>query len=206
MLRLTRGIARLSAHDDEEEVHLLELAPPLPAKNLRLEAIKSVGLTQLVHATQDLVARTRQPLFDDVELDARGRKRPSIAQTQKEIRLESALNEALEAYSAKQHTFSVAGQCIEILGVEVSADLRSAKAIWCLPRGIELRNLSQSKLEDLLQKMQQRLEERGGKVKAMVNARLRAHYPPRITWVPAEHVSKDFGRSVSIDVGKKRRR
>ena len=75
-------------------MHHLERPPPLPAKNLRLEAIKSVGLTQLVHATQDLVARTRQPLFVDDPVDARGRKRPTITQTQKEIRLESALVEA----------------------------------------------------------------------------------------------------------------
>jgi ribosome-binding factor A len=155
--------------------------PSQLTQNIRLEAVKSVGLTQLHNHTQDLISRTRQPLFEENLLDVHGHKRPSIAQIQEANRLESSIIDALEFYSSKQTTFSVRGQCIDLLGVEVSSDLKHAKAYWCLPRSLDLHTLPDSKLEQLVARMQQRLDERGGKIQALVHTRLRAYYPPKIT-------------------------
>ena len=184
--------------------HIEEQAQDLPKRNIRLEAIKSVGMTQLHNQTQDLISRTKQPLFDEEMLDQHGQKRQSIAQIQEANRLESALLDAFAAYSTKHTTFSIKGQCVDVLGVEVSADLKQARAYWCLPKGIDLHHIPQKKLEQLVRGMQQRLEERGGKIQALVHTRLRSYYPPKIKWVPAEHVSKDLKRGVSLEGGKKK--
>lgn len=175
-----------------------------PSKNIRLEAIKSVGMTQLHNQTQDIISRTRQPLFEENLLDPYGNKLASIAQKQEANRLESCLVDALAHYASKHTTFSVGGQCIDLLGVEVSPDLKNARAYWCLPHGLDLRQLPHSKLEELVKKMQRRLDERGGKIQAIVHTRLRAYYPPKIKWVPADHVSKDLKRGVSLESGKKK--
>jgi len=175
-----------------------------PTKNIRLEAIKSVGITQLHNHTKDLISRTTESLFETSLLDAHGHKRPSIAQIQEADRLESAIMEALDFYSSKHNTFSVGGQCIHVLGVEVSPDLRQAKAYWCLPHGLDLQNIPQLKLEQIVKKMQKILDERGGKIQAIVHTRLRAYYPPKIFWVAAEHISKDLKRGVSLENGKKK--
>lgn len=177
----------------------------IPTKNIRLEAIKSVGMTQLHNHTQDLISRTRQPLFEDNMLDAHGQQRQSIAQKQESNRLESALISTLAYYSSKHTTFSVRGQCIDVLGVEVSPDLKHARVYWCLPLGIDLRNLPHSKLEAAVKKMQQILDEKGGKIQALVHSRLRSYYPPKIKWVASEHVSKDLKRGVSLESGKKKK-
>jgi len=176
----------------------------LPARNTRLEAIKSVGITQLHNHTQDLISRTRQPLFEENPYGAHGHQRQSIAQLQESTRLESALIDALAYYSSKHTTFSIRGQCIDVLGVEVSPDLKHARAYWCLPHGIDLHSLPHSKLEQIVRKMQQILDERGGKIQALVHSRLRAYYPPKIKWVASEHVSKDLKRGVSLESGKKK--
>jgi len=176
----------------------------LPTKNIRLEAIKSVGITQLHNHTQDIISRTRESLFEESLLDAHGHKRPSIPQIQEAARLESAIMDALDYYSSKHTTFSVGGQCIHVLGVEVSPDLRQAKAYWCLPHSIDLHTIPNSKLEQIVKKMQQILDERGGKIQAIVHTRLRAYYPPKIFWVAAEHISKDMKRGVSLEGGKKK--
>ena len=52
--------------DDDEQHHMKQQQHQLYSdKNIRMEAIKSVGITQLHNATQDLILRTRQPLFED---------------------------------------------------------------------------------------------------------------------------------------------
>jgi len=186
------------SHSEQQTSH------QLPSKNVRLEAIKSVGLTQLHNNTQDLISRTRQPLFEENPLDAHGYKRPSIAQIQEANRLESALIDAMDHYSSKHNTFSVGGQCIDLLGVEVSPDLKQARAFWCLPRSLDLHHIPHLKLEQIIKKMQQILDERGGKIQALVHARLRAYYPPKIVWVAAEHVSRDLERGVSLEGAKKK--
>ncbi len=174
-----------------------------PPKNIKLEAIKSVGLTQLHKHTQDIIARARQPLFEDDPVDARGNKRQSIAQIQEASRMESAIIDALAHYSSRNSTFSVGGHCIDVLGVEVSADLKQAKAFWCLPRSLDMHTIPDSKIKELIMRMQQILEERGGKIQGLVHARLRAYHPPKIVWVAAEHVSKDLRRGIFLDSKRK---
>mmetsp|Transcript_446 Transcript_446/g.990 ORF Transcript_446/g.990 Transcript_446/m.990 type:complete len:238 (-) Transcript_446:167-880(-) len=191
--------------EQHQQPHLEQQPSQLPTKNIRLEAIKSVGITQLHNHTQDLISRTRQPLFEENQLDAHGQQRQSIAQIQEANRLESALIEAFAFYSSKHTTFSIGGQCIDVLGVEVSPDLKNARAYWCLPHSIDLHTLPHAKLEQLVKKVQQILDEKGGKIQALVHTRLRAYYPPKIKWVASEHVSKDMKRGVSLEGGKKRK-
>ena len=129
--KVTRASAPFSTlsdeRDDNDDQHQQQ---QYPTKNIRLEAIKSVGITQLHNTTQDLISRTRQPLFEESLVDAQGQKKKSIAQIQEGNRLESAIIDALAHYSSKYNTFSVGGQCIDLLGVEVSPDLKQCKAYW----------------------------------------------------------------------------
>mmetsp|Transcript_33197 Transcript_33197/g.56416 ORF Transcript_33197/g.56416 Transcript_33197/m.56416 type:complete len:238 (+) Transcript_33197:68-781(+) len=198
-----------SQSPDEEEEHQHKhfeehSSQQLFTKNIRLEAIKSVGMTQLHNHTQDLIARTRQPLFEENLVDAHGHQRQSIAQIKESNRLESALIDALAHYSSKSTTFSIGGQCIDVLGVEVSPDLKHARAYWCLPLSIDLQKLPHANLEKLVRRMQQILDERGGKIQALVHSRLRSYYPPRIKWVASEHVSRDLKRGVSLEKGRRK--
>eukprot|EP00804_Cyclotella_cryptica_P023971 CCRYP_010063-RA/>CCRYP_010063-RA protein AED:0.46 eAED:0.46 QI:0/-1/0/1/-1/1/1/0/227 len=172
-------------------------------KNVRLELIKSSGLAQLHNQTQDLISRTREPLLIS-DHDREHPKQPSIPQIQEAARLESVLVEALAVYSSKHDTFSIRGDCIDILGVEVSPDLRIARVYWCLPYSLDIRKLPHEKLEQLVRRMQQILDEKAGKIQALVHSRLRAYYPPRLQWVAAEHVSRDLKRAVSLEKGKKK--
>lgn len=91
-----------------------------------------------------------------------------------------------------------------MLGVEVSPDLKIAKVYWCLPYSLDIRKLPHETLEQLVRMMQQMLDEKGGKIQALVHSRLRAYYPPRLQWVAAEHVSRDLKRAVSLEKGKKK--
>eukprot|EP00585_Thalassiosira_rotula_P001633 CAMPEP_0196152876 /NCGR_PEP_ID=MMETSP0910-20130528/36260_1 /TAXON_ID=49265 /ORGANISM="Thalassiosira rotula, Strain GSO102" /LENGTH=253 /DNA_ID=CAMNT_0041416561 /DNA_START=78 /DNA_END=836 /DNA_ORIENTATION=- len=195
-------------HDQRSHYYIERQQPPssshLPTKNIRLEALKSVGITQLHNHTQDLISRTRQPLFEINNTDIHGNERQSIPQLQESARLESALIDALASYSSKYTTFSIRGHSIDVLGVEVSPDLKNARAYWCLPHSLDLDRLPQSKLEQVVKRMQQILEEKGGKIQALVHTRLRAYYPPKIKWVASEHVSKDLKRGVSLESGKKK--
>ncbi|KAL3794804.1 hypothetical protein ACHAW5_005225 [Stephanodiscus triporus] len=177
-------------HDIRSRREIHASTPPPPKRNIKLEAIKSVGITQLHNHTQDIIARASRPLFEDDPVDAHGHKRQSIAQIQEATRMESALIDALAHYSSRQSTFSVGGQCIEVLGVEVSADLKQARAFWCLPRSLDLHTIPDSKIQQLIIRMQQILDERGGKIQGLVHARLRAYHPPKIIFVAAEHVRR----------------
>jgi ribosome-binding factor A len=176
-----------------------------PLVNARLDAIKAAGLAQLHNQTQDLISRTREPLFDDNNTnDPHGHGNQSVAQIQEATRLELAITEALAYYSSRQDTFSIRGECIDVLGVEVSADLKQARVYWCLPYSIDIRELPSAKLELVVRKMQQRLDEQGSKIQGLVHTRLRAYYPPKLQFVAAEHVSKDLKRGFSLEKGKKK--
>ncbi|KAK1747782.1 hypothetical protein QTG54_001745 [Skeletonema marinoi] len=176
-----------------------------PHINVRLEAIKSAGMTQLHNQTQDIISRTKQPLFEDADLvDIYGNKKQSIAQIQEAARIESAVHDALATYASRYNTFNVKGQVIDVLGVEISPDLKQARVYWCLPRVLDLKGLPSSKLEEVVRRMQKILDERGGKIQGIVHSRLRAYYPPKLKWVAAEHVSKDLKRGVSLEKGKKK--
>ena len=173
------------------------------SKNYRLDVIKSAGLAQLHNQTQDLISRTREPLlFNDRDED--DVKPVSIPQKQEAARLESTIVEALAAYSSKHDTFSVRGDCIDVLGVEVSPDLKVARVYWCLPYSLDIQKLPDDKLEQVVKRMQDILDEKGRRLQALVHSRLRAYYPPKLQWVAAEHVSRDMKRGVSIEKGKKK--
>jgi ribosome-binding factor A len=136
-----------------------------------------------------------------------GEEKPkSIPQKQEAARLESTIVEALALYSSKHDTFSIKGDCIEVLGVEVSADLKIARVYWCLPYSLDIRELPHETLTLILRRMQDILDEKGGKIQALVHTRLRAYYPPKLQWVAAEHVSRDLKRGVSLEMGKKKRK
>jgi len=185
-----------STEDDREGVH----TNPTPRINVQLEAIKAAGLTQLSYQTQDLISRSRQKLFFDEEnIDPiTGKPKRTIAQIQEAARLETAVTEAFVHYSSKLTTFSIRGHCINILGVEVSTDLRTAEVFWCLPLSLDLEKLPHNILEKLVKGMQKLLDKRGGKIQGLVHTRLRSYYPPKLRFVPGEHVSKDLKRRVSI--------
>ena len=195
-----------SQSDDDQVVFIdgqhisLSSEQQSPHINIRLEAIKSAGMTQLHNQTQDIISRTRQPLFEDVDLvDIYGNKKPSIAQIQEAARIESAVHDALASYASRYDTFNIKGQVIDVLGVEISPDLKQARVYWCLPRVLDLTGFPSSKLEQVVKRMQKILDERGGKIQGIVHSRLRAYYPPKLKWVAAEHVSKDLKRGVSLD-------
>jgi len=59
-------------------------------------------------------------------------------------------------------------------------------------------------LTQLVKRMQKILDERGGRIQGLVHTRLRAYYPPKITFVAAEHVSRDLKRVVSVDDRKRK--
>ncbi len=200
---------RSQSSDDQEVVFIdgqdVTDEQQSPHVNIRLEAIKSAGMTQLHNQTQDLISRTRQPLFEDTDLvDVYGNKKQSIAQIQEAVRIESAVHNALATYASRYDTFNVKGHVIDVLGVEISPDLKQARVYWCLPRVLDLKGLPSSKLEQVVKRMQTILEERGGKIQGIVHSQLRAYYPPKLKWVAAEHVSKDLKRGVSLEKGKKK--
>ena len=160
-------------------------------------------MSQLHNQTQDLISRTREPLVfhNNDEEDVRPQ---TIPQKQEAARLESTIEEALAVYASKHDTFSIRGDCIEILGVEVSPDLKIARVYWCLPYSLDIRKLPHEKLEEVVKRMQNILDEKGGKIQALVHTRLRAYYPPKLQWVAAEHVSRDMKRGVSLEKGRKK--
>jgi ribosome-binding factor A len=134
-----------------------------------------------------------------------GEEKPeSIPQKQEAARLESTIVEALAVYSSKHDTFSIRGDCIEVLGVEVSADLKMARVYWCLPYSLDIGELPHETLTLIVRRMQEILEAKGGKIQALVHTRLRAYYPPKLQWVAAEHVSRDLKRGVSLEKGRKK--
>lgn len=189
-------------HGFDERVHGdlggegCDVGPPV---NIKLEAIKAAGLTQLHNHTQDLIQRSSQPLFGDEDYDPiTGRPKLSIAQKQEASRLETAVMESFVHYSSKHTTFSIKGHVIDILGVDVSKDLRAAKVYWCLPLNLELDKLPHSKVEQLIRKMQQLLEEKGSRIQGLVHTRLGSHYTPKLSFCPGEHVSKDLSKIFSI--------
>jgi ribosome-binding factor A len=194
--------AQQSAIEDFHSRHS-QRSSGVNSKSFRLDVIKSAGLSQLHNQTQDLISRTREPLtFTDQD---EGEEKPkSIPQKQEAARLESTIVEALALYSSKHDTFSIKGDCIEVLGVEVSADLKIARVYWCLPYSLDIRELPQETLTLILRRMQDILDEKGGKIQALVHTRLRAYYPPKLQWVAAEHVSRDLKRGVSLEKGKKK--
>ena len=170
-----------------------------PPVNVKFEAIKTAGLNQLSGHTQDLIQRSSQSLFGEEDYDPiTGRPKLSIAQKQEASRLETAVMESFVHYSSKHTTFSIKGHVIDILGVNVSKDLRAAKVYWCLPLNLELDKIPHSKVDQLIRKMQQLLEEKGGHIQGLVHTRLGSHYTPRLSFCPGEHISRDLSKRYTI--------
>lgn len=149
------------------------------SRNARLEEVKGLGLTHLEQTAQDVSAKASEPLFVSEE-DGR----PTVRQVKEANRIHAILDECIEAFSKKDRTFSVGGDPIMILDVEVSRDLRDARAYWTLP--FSLVQLPDNVRAEIKKRMQAILEKRGGKLQALVHHRLRFKYNAKLRFVPAE--------------------
>lgn len=151
------------------------------ARNFRLEAIKKEGLTHLDQTAEEAAAKAAaRPLF--VTEEEMG---PNKRQIKEATRIHQVLDEAIEQYSKKEATFTIRGEPIMILDVEVSQDLRHARAYWALSP-VTLIDLPDDTRAEVKRRMQTILEKRGGALQALVHSKLRFYYPPRVKFVPAE--------------------
>lgn len=149
-------------------------------RNFRLEAIKKEGLTHLEQTAEEAAAKTAaKPLFvTDEEMG------PNKRQMKEASRIHRVLDDAIEQYSKKESTFTIRGDPIMILDVEVSQDFRHARAYWTLP--FTLIDLPDDTRAEVKRRMQTILEKKGGALQALVHSKLRFYYPPRVRFVPAE--------------------
>lgn len=147
--------------------------------NEALEAIKMAGMARLDHAARDVASKTRKRLLLSDEDDG-----PSVDQLREANRLQTVLDESLRHFARRDDAFSIEGDPIVILDVEVSPDLRHARVYWALP--YSLMGLSDSVASKLTDSMQARLDEKGGRLQALVHARLRSYYPPKLRFVPSD--------------------
>jgi len=137
-------------------------------------------LIHLLQTAEEVGAKTAaKPLF--VTEAGSG---PTARQIKEASRIHQVLDEAIEQYSKKDATFTIRGDPIMILDVEVSQDLRHARAYWTLP--FTLIDLPGGMRTEMKRRMQTILEKRGGALQAMVHSKLRFYYPPRVRFVPAE--------------------
>ena len=149
-------------------------------RNFRLEAIKKEGLAHLDQTAQEASARVAaKPLFVTEEESG-----PTARQVKEASRIHQVLDEAIDQYSKREATFTIRGDPIMILDVEVSQDLRHARAYWTLP--FTLFDLPDETRAAVKRRMQTILEKRGGALQALVHSRLRFYYPPRLRFVQAE--------------------
>mmetsp|Transcript_32247 Transcript_32247/g.94940 ORF Transcript_32247/g.94940 Transcript_32247/m.94940 type:complete len:238 (+) Transcript_32247:30-743(+) len=149
-------------------------------RNFRLEAIKKEGLTHLDQTAQEASAKAAaKPLFVTEEESG-----PTARQVKEASRIHQVLDEAIDQFSKKEATFTIRGDPIMILDVEVSQDLRHARAYWTLP--FTLIDLPDDTRAEVKRRMQTILEKRGGALQALVHSKLRFYYPPRLRFVPAD--------------------
>ena len=150
------------------------------ARNFRLEAIKKEGLPHLEQTAEEAAAKAAaKPLFITQEEIG-----PNKRQMKEASRIHQVLDDAIEQYSKKEATFTIRGDPIMILDVEVSQDFRHAIAYWVLP--FTLIDLPDDTRAEVKRRMQTILEKKGGALQAMVHSKLRFYYPPRVRFVPAE--------------------
>jgi len=148
---------------------------PTPIKNQALSQVKSLGMSHLQATCLEIVQKTREPLL----LRAHG---PTPEQVNEANRIFSVLNQVLERYSRNNTTFSIQGEPIVIMEVEVSPDLRQARVYWSLPFGIM--GYESSIVDKVREKMQSLLLKRASRLQGLVHAQLRSYYPPKLIWVP----------------------
>mmetsp|Transcript_11433 Transcript_11433/g.33705 ORF Transcript_11433/g.33705 Transcript_11433/m.33705 type:complete len:238 (+) Transcript_11433:137-850(+) len=161
-----------------------------PRRNSALEAVKQAGMAHLEQTTQDVATKTRDPLIVSEESDS-----PSVNQLREANRIHRVLNDCLEDFSRKNSSFSIRGETIAIMEVEVSPDLRHARAYWTLP--ISLIEFPEKVRLEAKRRMQIILEKHGGRLQTLVHAKLRFYYPPKIRFVQADddiltHAFKDL--------------
>ena len=99
------------------------------ARNFRLEAIKKEGLPHLEQTAEEAAAKAAaKPLFITAE-----EMGPNKRQMKEASRMHQVLDDAIEQHSKKEATFTIRGDPIMILDVEVSQDFRHARAYWTTP-------------------------------------------------------------------------
>ena len=148
-------------------------------RNEALEAVKHAGVAHLDQTAKDVSEKTRRPLLISEE-----EKSPAVRQLREARRIQLILEESLDVFSRKDSTFSIRGETIVVIEVEVSPDMRYARVYWSLPFSMVV--LPEGVRKEVKKIMQNRLEERGGQLQALVHGRLRFYYPPKLRFVPAD--------------------
>lgn len=152
---------------------------PAPIRNEALKQIKALGMTHLESTTDEVAAKTRDPLFTpENEIG------PSPDQLAEANRVYSVITDVLENLSGRDSTFSIRGEPIVIMEVEVSKDLKQARIYWSLPFSVH--KFPDNILDEVTRRMQEILQTHGGKIQRLVHARLCAYYPPKLRFVPSE--------------------
>lgn len=168
---------------------------PVPIPNEALAQIKALGMPHLEATAQEVAAKTREPLF--VPEHEMG---PTPDQLAEASRVYAVLSNVLETFSSRDSTFSIRGEPIVIMEVEVSRDLKQARVYWTLP--FSVMELPDNALDEVSRRMQDILERKGGKLQRLVHAVLSSYYAPKLRFVPSED---DVFRRTMKDMTQKRR-
>jgi ribosome-binding factor A len=149
--------------------------------------IKALGMPHLEATTLEIINKTREPLFL-----AESEMGPSPDQLAEANRIFGVLSDVMDTFSRRDATFSIKGEPIVIMDVEVSKDLKQARVYWTLPFSVT--RYDQHVVEQVKERMQQLLEKKGGKLQRLVHAQLRSYYPPKLRFVPSP--DDLFGESI----------
>ena len=107
---------------------------------------------------------------------------PSPDQLAEAHRINTVLLQVLDNFSKRDATFSIKGEPIVIMEVEVSKDLKQARVYYALP--FNVLKYPKHVVQEVSRRMQELLEKRGGKLQRLVHAQLRSYYPPKLRFVP----------------------
>ena len=151
---------------------------PKPIPNEGLAQVKALGMPHLEATTVEIINKTREPLFL-----AESEMGPTPDQFAEANRIFGVLSDVMETFSRRDVTFSIKGEPIVIIEVEVSKDLKQARVYWTLP--FSVRGYDQHVVEQVKKRMQLLLEKKGGKLQRLVHAQLRSYYPPKLRFVPS---------------------
>lgn len=136
-------------------------------------------MSHLEQTAKEASVKATKPLFVSDEDEG-----PTAKQIQEANRIHQVLDEVIDSYSKREATFTVRGDPIMLLDVEVSKDLRHARCYWTLP--FTLLDVPDETRAEVKRRMQTILDKRGGRLQALVHSKLRFYYPPRLRFVPAE--------------------
>jgi hypothetical protein len=87
--------------------------------------IKALGMPHLEATTLEIINKTREPLFL-----AESEMGPSPDQLAEANRIFGVLSDVMDTFSRRDATFSIKGEPIVIMDVEVSKDLKQARIYW----------------------------------------------------------------------------